>query len=78
MHGPEHMKTRSLRGSSARITRGVRLKARHRVERNDSAYLFSSPANAERLRAALRDSLAGKGKPFTVAQLRAEFGLEEA
>lgn len=72
------MKIHSLRGPSARILRGVRLKARHRGGRNDSVYLFSSPANAERLRAAIRDSLAGKGRPFTVEQLRAEFGLEEA
>jgi hypothetical protein len=71
------MAIRTFRESAARMLRGVRLRARHRHERDDSTYLFSSPANAERLCAAIRDSLAGKGKPFTVEQLRAEFGLEE-
>jgi hypothetical protein len=43
--------------------------------RNDEEYLFRSPANAERLMRAYNDSLAGKGEPFTIEQLREEFGL---
>jgi hypothetical protein len=45
--------------------------------RNDDTYLFRSPANAERLMRAYDDSVAGKGQPFTVQQLREEFGLGE-
>lgn len=47
------------------------------LSRNDDEYLFRSPANAERLIRAYNDSLAGKGQPFTVQQLREEFGLGE-
>lgn len=45
------------------------------IYRNDDEYLFRSPANAERLLAAYADSLAGKGQPFTVQQLRNELGI---
>jgi hypothetical protein len=72
------MAIRTFRESAAQMLRGARLRARYRHGRDDSTYLFSTPANARRLRAAIRDSLAGKGKPFTVQQLRAELGLEEA
>jgi hypothetical protein len=45
--------------------------------RNDDEHLFRSPVNAERLMRAYDDSLAGKGEPFTVQQLREEFGFGE-
>ena len=41
----------------------------------ETAYLLRSPRNAERLLAALVRARAGKGKPMTVEQLRAELGL---
>ena len=41
----------------------------------ETAHLLRSPKNAQRLLAALRQSLAGKGKPQTLASLKAEVGL---
>lgn len=42
----------------------------------ETAHLLRSPENAKRLLRALRNALARKGKRQTVAQLRAELGLE--
>jgi antitoxin YefM len=44
----------------------------------ETAYLLRSPKNAARLLTALQRALTRKGKPQTVADLRAEFGLETA
>lgn len=41
----------------------------------ETAHLLRSPKNAERLLTALRRALAGKGKPQTPAELRAQLGL---
>ena len=43
----------------------------------ETAHLLRSPANASRLLEALARSLKGKGQSMTVAQLRAEIGLEK-
>ncbi|HEV1287073.1 MAG TPA: type II toxin-antitoxin system prevent-host-death family antitoxin [Bryobacteraceae bacterium] len=43
----------------------------------ETAYLLSSPRNAERLLSALRRSERGEGKPQTLDQLRREIGLAE-
>lgn len=43
----------------------------------ETAYLLRSPANAERLLAALSRSQAGEGLPQTIAELRAEVTLDE-
>lgn len=46
--------------------------------RNDHIHLFSSPANAARLRKAIDRSVAGTGfLTFTMEELRKELGLEE-
>jgi antitoxin YefM len=42
----------------------------------ETAHLLRSPKNAERLLTALRRALARKGKVQTVAELRAQLGLE--
>jgi antitoxin YefM len=42
----------------------------------ETAHLMRSPTNAARLLTALRRALARRGKAQTVAELRAEFGLE--
>ena len=42
----------------------------------ETAYLLRSPANAKRLRAALRRAKRGKGKTESVEKLRREMGLE--
>lgn len=42
----------------------------------ETAFLLRSPANAKRLRAALRRAKQGKGKPEPVEKLRREMGLE--
>lgn len=42
----------------------------------ETAHLMRSPKNAARLLTALRRALTRKGKPQTVAQLRAALGLE--
>ena len=42
----------------------------------ETAYLLRSPANAKRLRAALRRAKQGKGKPESVEKLRRETKLE--
>lgn len=44
----------------------------------ETAHLLRSPRNATRLLAALRRALARRGKPQTVAELRAVLGLERA
>src|SRR5829696_7297342 len=43
----------------------------------ETAHLLRSPANAERLLAALSRALEGEGKPMTVEELRREVGLDE-
>jgi len=43
----------------------------------ETAYLFRSPKNAQRLLAALQQALEGKGQPTTIKDLRREFGLDE-
>lgn len=43
--------------------------------RRETAHLLRSPANAERLLAALARARAGEGKPQTVDELRRELGL---
>jgi antitoxin YefM len=42
----------------------------------ETAYLLRSPANAERLLTALNDALKGEGRPISLAELRAEVGLD--
>ena len=44
----------------------------------ETAYLLRSPANAKRIRDALRELDQGKGKNMTVAELRRSVGLEKA
>ncbi|HEV3049949.1 MAG TPA: hypothetical protein VGX50_06560 [Longimicrobium sp.] len=44
--------------------------------RHDHIYLFSSPANARRLREAIDDSKAGRGRVMTIEELRREVGLD--
>jgi antitoxin YefM len=46
------------------------------VSLQETAHLLRSPANARRLLAALQRSLAGDVEPRTVAELRAELGLD--
>lgn len=41
----------------------------------ETAYLLRSPANAKRLRAALRRAERGEGKPESLEQLRKSVGL---
>ena len=41
-----------------------------------TAYLMAPPANRKRLLAAFRESLAGRGKKMTVAQLKKQVGLD--
>ena len=43
----------------------------------ETLHLLRSPANAERLFAALNDALEGKGSPQTIDDLRREVGLSE-
>jgi antitoxin YefM len=43
----------------------------------ETAYLLSSPRNAERLFRAQRRSARGEGKPMTLDQLRKEIGIAE-
>lgn len=55
---------------------GSRFGSRARTSsRNDTQHLLASPANAERLRAAVRGSLAGEGTVMTVEDLRRRAGL---
>jgi antitoxin YefM len=42
----------------------------------ETRYLLASPANAERLRTALRSAREGGGRRMTVDELRAEVGLD--
>jgi antitoxin YefM len=42
----------------------------------ETAYLLRSPANAERLLAALGRALKNEGEPMTAQELRREVGLE--
>lgn len=44
----------------------------------ETLHLLRSPANAERLFAALSRALANEGVPQTIEELRCEFGLTEA
>ena len=43
----------------------------------ETAYLFRSPANAERLLSALNSARRGRGRPITLDALRNELGLTE-
>ena len=43
----------------------------------ETAYLFRSPANAERLLSALNSARRGRGRPITLDALRKELGLPE-
>jgi antitoxin YefM len=42
----------------------------------ETIHLLRSPANAERLLGALKDSLEGKGEPMAVDELKREVGLD--
>ena len=42
----------------------------------ETAYLLSSPKNAERLETAMKDITKGKGEKVTVNALREEFGIK--
>ena len=44
----------------------------------ETAYLFSSPRNAERLLEALAQARRGEGTPQTVEELAEELGLDDA
>jgi hypothetical protein len=73
-------KADALAAAARRAVRHLRLRfsASARVSsRNDTEHLLASPANAERLRAALRSSRAGEGTPTTVDDVRARVGLDE-
>lgn len=50
----------------------MRLPSRH-----DHIYLFSSPENARRLREAIDNAKAGRGRVMTVEELRREVGLAD-
>ncbi len=70
----------ALASTAKRAVRHLRLRFRFGVRarastRNDTEYLLASPANAERLRAALRSSLAGEGTIMSVEELRSRAGL---
>ena len=43
----------------------------------ETLHVFRSPNNALRLLESLKQSQRGKGKPQTIQQLRAEFGLDD-
>lgn len=61
------------------LTRRDDLPRARTLSRNDDEYLFSSPANAERLQRAIENSRAERGYlTFTIDELRRELGLEEA
>ena len=64
------------RGALAHRPFGLRVRP---PSRNDHIYLFSSPANARRLREAIDDSIANRNMiPFDIDELRRELGLEQA
>jgi antitoxin YefM len=44
----------------------------------ETAYLLRSPANAQRLRDALREADEGRGERMTVKELRRSLGMEKA
>lgn len=43
---------------------------------NETAYLMAPPANRKRLLAAFRESLAGRGRRMSIAQLKKITGME--
>ena len=49
--------------------------AAERNSGNDTEHLLASPANAERLRSALRSSQAGEGTVMSTEDLRTHLGL---
>ncbi|HEX2204626.1 MAG TPA: hypothetical protein VHG91_15055 [Longimicrobium sp.] len=51
--------------------------SRPRPERNDTEYLLSSPENARILMEAIRELDEGRGRPTTMAEIRARLGLAE-
>ena len=65
-------------GSMLRDSRPLRLNLslRRLRSRNDTEYLLSSPEMAARLKRALEDSLAGRGREFTMKELYARYGLD--
>lgn len=70
----------ALASTARRAVRHLRLGGRFGVRartssRNDTEHLLASPANAERLRAAVRSSLAGEGTIMTMEDLRRWTGL---
>jgi hypothetical protein len=74
-------KAEALASAARRAVRHLRLRfgASARVSsRDDTEHLLASPANAERLRAALRSSRAGEGTPTGADDLRAQVGLGES
>jgi hypothetical protein len=54
----------------------LNLSLRRLRSRNDTEYLLSSPEMATRLKRALEDSLAGRGREFTIEELYAHYGLD--
>jgi hypothetical protein len=54
----------------------LNLSLRRLCSRNDTEYLLSSPEMAARLKRALEDSLAGRGREFTMKELYARYGLD--
>lgn len=70
----------ALASTARRAVRHLRLGSRfgsraRTSSRNDTEHLLASPANAERLRAAVRSSLAGEGMIMTMEDLRRQMGL---
>ena len=72
-------KADALAGAAKRAARSLRFRSSSFSKlvgrrRNDTAYLTSSPANAERLRAALASSRAGEGTRVSIDDLRSRLG----
>jgi len=70
----------ALASAARRAVRHLRLGSRfgsraRTSSRNDTEHLLASPANAERLRAAVRSSLAGEGTIISMEDLRRRAGL---
>ena len=72
-------KADALAGVAKRAARSLRFRSPSFSKlvgrgRNDTAYLTNSPANAERLRAALASSRAGEGTRVSIDDLRSRLG----
>jgi len=74
----KRMRMRVESGSRLHESRPPRrnLSLRRLRSRNDTEYLLSSPEMAARLKRALEDSRAGRGREFTMEELYARYGLE--